>query len=270
MRSLCVAVAVATALLIPRSAFAQTISTQSFPRTAGEVVSVDQSTAESDLSSARAAQQAEVERWIEEFSAWKVWWAEWANRPEPGWFSASRPRRAKPTPPAWLSTQCAQIVDNTHQLAPACALLAEWQLDPVTAMSRYAHVAALQGKEDDTKTIWWEHIHLDLLWPTTQVGSDVLGVVGVHTATQIKGRLQIFLTPAVMLLNLPAADGTRVWKLAAAYGLGYRLFDFTFPGSRPASVHFNFAKSWLMSDTRDLPVARNLDFVGLSITFKRR
>ena len=220
---------------------------------------------------ADAAQQAdELRRWMEAFVEWREWWAKWANRREPGWFASSRPRRQKPAPPDWLPARCENVIADTDPLAQACALLEEWRQDPLLLRSRSAQVAAVQNKEDDRKTTWWEHIHVDVLWPATELRASVYGVVGFHTAAAIRGRLQVFLAPGVMLLNLPTADGTRVWKVAANYGIGYRLLDFTFPGGRPASLHVNIAKSWLVSDARDLVTNRNLDFAGFSVTFKRR
>ena len=234
-----------------------------------QTISVDspQRPAPFELSPAEAT---ELERWMRDFDEWKKWWAEWANRPEPGLFTSSRPRREKPQPPDWLSARCAALVIDADPLRRACALVAEWRQDNAALLSRQVRAAVAQMKEDGTKTIWWEHIHVDVLWPATQVRTDVYGVIGAHTSMTVRGRLQVFLAPGVMLLNLPAMDGTRVWKVATNYGIGYRLFDFTFPGDRRASLHLNLAKSWLVSDTCDLLVARNLDFVGLSMTFKRR
>ena len=42
---------------------------------------------------------AELQRWMEAFTEWLEWSAEWTNRREPGWFTASRDRRQKPAPP---------------------------------------------------------------------------------------------------------------------------------------------------------------------------
>ena len=92
----------------------------------------------------------------------------------------------------------------------------------------------------------------------------------MHTAMTVKGRVQLFLAPGVMLLNLPAIDGSRMWKVAANYGIGYRLFDFNFPGGRRASLHVNAAKTYLLMEPRDAIVSRSLDFAGFSISFKRQ
>lgn len=217
-----------------------------------------------------AARTVELQQWIDDFTDWQQWWAQWANRPEPGVWASSRKRRAKPAPPEWLAARCAEVFDPEPSLAGACDLLDQWRDDNVTAKLRGAQGAVVQKQEREPKTIWWEHLHVDLLWPATELRTSVFGVVGMHTAMTIKGRVQVFLAPGVMLLNVPALDGSRVWKVAANYGVGYRLFDFTFPGDRRASLHVNIAKSWLVSEPRDLLVARSVDFAGLSVTFKRR
>ena len=219
---------------------------------------------------AQSADDPELLRWMEEFTAWKQWWVEWANRPQPGVFTSTRARRERPVPPAWLSPRCAEVFAEKDPLAPACALLEQWQENDLAEIARATRRMAVQVKEDEPHTTWWEHIHVDLLWPATQLRDHVYGVVGMHTATTVKGRLEVFLGPGVMLLNVPELDGSRVWKVAANYGIGYRIGDFNFPGGRPASLHVNIAKSWLFTDTRELIVGRNVDFAGLSITFKKR
>jgi hypothetical protein len=254
------------------SSFAQAVNTPSAPLHVTQTIVATPQPFASARRSAEERQQREdeLQRWIAAFTEWKAWWAQWANRPEPGWFTSSRPRQQKPSPPVWLADECANLLTDEGTLAHACALLTEWRQDDLAARSSVMRDAAARGKEADTKTIWWEHIHIDVLWPATQLRTNVFGVIGMHTATTIRGRFEIFLAPGVMLLNLPTVDGTRVWKIAANYGIGYRLFDFAFPGNRKASLHVNVAKSWLVSDARDLIVRSNLDFAGFSITFNRR
>ena len=116
---------------------------------------------------------------------------------------------------------------------------------------------------------WWEHLHVDLLWPDLQVGSSIYGVIGVHHATTIKGRLQVFTAPGALLLNLPSYNGARTWKMAVNYGMGYRLFGFSLLGKRPAELYFNLAKTWIVSDTTGLAVGRSIDVLGFSVSFKR-
>ena len=223
-----------------------------------------------DLSEPDAAQRAaEVAAWIDEFSAWQEWSAQWTNRRQPGWVTSYRERMQKPDPPAWLAGRCIAVFDEEDPLMPACTLLSVWQQNSATAPIRQAQVMATTQAEAERKTEWWEHLHMDMLWPAMQWRASIYGVVGMHAATQVGKRLQVFLTPGVMLLNLPSRDGTRVWKVAGNYGIGYRLFDFSFPGNHPAALHVNLAKAWVMSDKADVVTRQSVDFVGLSIAFKR-
>jgi hypothetical protein len=86
----------------------------------------------------------------------------------------------------------------------------------------------------------------------------------------VKGRFQVFVAPGAMLLNVPTVDGSRAWRLATNYGIAYRLGQFTIPGSsRQAYLHLNIAKAWLLSAGPTVPTS-STDFVGLSVTFKKR
>jgi hypothetical protein len=223
-----------------------------------------------DLSDRSAAQRAaELDRWVEDFTEWMTWSTEWVNRREPGLFTSYRDRRQKPAPPAWLPHRCETVIDASDPLMRACELLAGWSDGNMAAHLRLARGAATATKEDTSKMVWWEHVHIDALWAPFQWQERVYGVIGVHTATTVKGRFQVFLAPGAMLLNVPARNGSRVWKLAANYGFGYRLFDFTLPGDRAAVLHLNFAKAWLLSDVKDAVTGRSTDFAGFSMTLKK-
>jgi len=223
-----------------------------------------------DLSEgAAAARRAELQDWIKEFNDWKAWSARWGGRREPGWFTGSRDRRQEPAPPGWLAGECATVFDDADPLVPACDLLVEWREQGRDEQARRARAAVLMRQEEPPKTSWWEHVNLDVLWPSLQWQNSVYGVLGMHVSTAVAGRWQVFTAPGVQLLNLPARNGTRVWKIAANYGVGYRLLDFRFPGGRPAELHLNLAKTWFVSDTTDLLGKRSLDVVGFSITFKK-
>ena len=211
---------------------------------------------------------AELKAWVEAFTKWQEWAAQWSGRRQPGLFTASRDRREKPDPPAWLAERCnLRSDDDSDLLLRACQLLVEWREDYATAQTRAAR--DLARIENPAKKVWWEHVHMDLMWPAIQWQSSTYAVVGMHTATTIKGRLQIFLTPGAMLLNLPTHYGNRTWKFATNYGVGWHLFHFTFPGRRPASLHVNLAKAWVLSDVSDVATGQTLDFVGFSVTFNK-
>jgi hypothetical protein len=216
-----------------------------------------------------AGRSAEAAKWVDEFTAWKEWAAQWGNRRQPGWFTGYRDRRDAPVPPAWLQERCASVFDETDPLRPACVLLREWNEDFTVVRLRQVTATANNQNEQDTRTTFWQQLHVDVLWPAMQWRSSTYGVIGMHLATTVKGRFQVFIAPGAMLLNLPARNGTRAWKFAANYGIGYRLFEFAFPGNRVAVLHANAARAWVMSDITDVVTERTIDFAGFSLTFKR-
>jgi hypothetical protein len=214
-----------------------------------------------------AERLAELKRWMVEFAAWQDWARRWRGRPEPGSVWGYRARRTKPTPPVWLEGRCAALPGDDDPLVPACTQLAEWREENGPGQVRQSRAA--QQQEESSKTTFWEHMQVDLLWSAVQWQSSIYGVVGVHIATTVSGRFQVFTAPGAMLLNLPARNGTRAWKVAANYGIGYRLLDFRFFGGQPAQLHLTLAKSWILSDTTELVGGRSVDFAGFSVTFKK-
>jgi hypothetical protein len=216
-----------------------------------------------------AQRAAELERWLDDWESWKTWAEEWGNRRERGWFTGFRDRREKPAPPQWLSDRCESGFDDSDLFSTGCLMLVEWS-DYSASRARQASTAPVTQKEGAPNQTWWEHVHLDVLWPTMQWQSSVYGVVGTHIATTVKGRLQLFLAPGAMLLSVPTVNSTRAWKLATNYGMGWYLFDFPFPAQQRASLHVNLAKAWVLSDSTDMVTGRTVDFVGLSITFNQR
>ena len=218
---------------------------------------------------ARSAQrQAEVRRWVKEFTEWKEWWVEWRGRREPGIFTSSRARREKPDPPAWLQNECDALVDAADPLGPACVLLQEWGEDEEVTKLRLERTQAATDREQPTTTTWWEHLHVDLVAPAMQPQSGLVGIGGMHAAINVKGRFQMFAAPGIMFVSAPSSRGGREWKVATNYGLGFRLFDFSFPGSRVATAHINFAKAYMLSEPVDLVADRTMDFFSFSISFK--
>lgn len=211
----------------------------------------------------------EVAVWVREYTEWKEWSERWGNRRQPGWFTASQERRDAPVPPAWLAASCVWVADELDPLTRACALLREWNEGPVASQLRAATASAVAQKEAESKATWWQHLHIDLLWPAMQWRTSTYGVIGMHAATTVHGRFQAFVAPGVMLLNLPTRSGNRTWRVAANYGIGYRLFDFVFPGGRPASLNVNAARAWVVSDVTDIVTGRSVDFAGFSVTFKK-
>ena len=210
-----------------------------------------------------------MRRWVKEFSEWREWRAEWRNRREPGLFTSSRARREKPAPPSWLAGEC-ELVDANDPLATACGLLREWGEDEAVTQIREERLAAATQYEKPTKTTWWEHVHMDLVAPAMQPQSRIIGIGGMHAAFTVKGRFQMFAAPGLMFVSAPSQRGGREWRVATNYGLGFRLFDFSFPGGRAATAHLNMAKAWMLSDSTDLLTDRSMDFFTFSISFNDR
>ena len=218
-----------------------------------------------------AERRLDLQRWIEAFSAWQEWSEQWRGRRQPGWFTSFRQRSEKPEPPPWLAARCETVFDDADPLRQACALLAAWREDGAPAQQiRQVRVVAVSEHEEPPKTTWWENVHVDLMWPALQGQVGIYGVLGTHITTEVGGRLQVFTAPGAMLLNVPTRSGGRVWKVAMNYGIGYRVMDFTFPGGRPAELHLNLAKMWMVSDAAELVTGRTIDVVGFSVTFKRQ
>ena len=218
-----------------------------------------------------AERRVELQRWIEAFSAWQDWSAQWRGRRQPGWFTGSRQRSQKPEPPPWLAARCETVFDDADPMMQACALLAAWRQEGAPAQQiRQVRVTAVTEHEEPPKTTFWENVHVDVMWPALQWQASIYGVVGTHITTEVGGRLQVFTAPGAMLLKVPTRYGSSVWKVAVNYGIGYRVMDFTLPGGRPAELHLNLAKMWLLSDAADLVTGRTIDLIGFSLTFKRQ
>ena len=208
----------------------------------------------------------ELRTWVSAYSDWKSWNEKWRNKVEPGWVGFKE-RRERPDPPVWLADECASLLAAEGILGEACALLAEWK-DPGSAKVRKRAVAQAQS-EKPTKTIWWEHVHLDAFWPMPEWRAGIYGVIGVHATVAVAGRFQIFVAPGAILVNLPSGGKSREWQPAADWGIAYRLTDFRFPGTGQwASLHFNFAKAWILTGQPGITKA-DIELAGFSFTFKK-
>jgi hypothetical protein len=210
----------------------------------------------------------ELKQWMVAYAEWKKWIEKWRNRPQRSWFGF-RERRQRPDPPAWLFEDCNSFVVPEGLLGEACQLLTDWQTDYATARLTDQRVKARVQREAPTKTVWWEHIHLDMLWPMTQSGSSAYGVVGVHATIEVAGRFQVFVAPGAIVMNLPNGRNSRDWQPAADWGVAYRLFDFKFPGTRQLGrLHLNLAKAWIFTGEQRV-VQSSINLAGFSLTFPK-
>ena len=215
-----------------------------------------------------ARRDLELQQWIREFSRWIEWRDKWTNKAEPGWVSV-RKRRPKPDPPVWLFDDCRDLADEYGHLADACRLLSQWKEDYPTTLMRRDLMAARAQHEAPTHSKWVEHIHFDGFWPMTQLHASVYGVLGMHATIDVAGRVQVFVAPGAILVNLPSANGGREWQLAADWGFGYRLFDFKFPGSAQyGTLHVNIAKARVLAGPDNLTHS-SLTLAGFSVTLKK-
>jgi len=213
-----------------------------------------------------------LQRWTAEYSEWRAWYARWRNRVEPGWFSA-RERKLPPNPPAWLPAACAVLVEEEGPLVDACRALADWvRNDQSTDLLTQQVAQARSTLEAPKKTLWWERVHVDGLWPMTRSGMSAFGLLGAHTTMHVTNRFQVFLTPGVILMRLPSVGGAQRWSAATDWGFTYSLFDVRMPGfKRPSTVHVNIARVWLFGNgSETLPFSDDLYLAGLSLTFKQR
>ena len=168
----------------------------------------------------------------------------------------------------WLDDACRELAEDQGVLVDACRLLADWKDEPVVTEMRQRMADAQAQREMPTKDMWWEHVHLDALWTMTEVRANVFGVLGMHATVDVAGRFQIFVAPGAILLNLPNGR-SREWRPATDWGMAYRMFDFTFPGTdRRASLHLNLARAWVLAGPENL-VRSSIDLAGFSVTFKK-
>jgi hypothetical protein len=270
-RTIGIAIAIIGLLVVVRPAFAKPSQTQesqdAAPLPAHAVSAGEPLVLVTDLTPRPGHSRRELERWIAEYTEWQQWMEKWTNRGEPGWF-AQRERKTKPDPPEWLADACVTLLDDDPLIVRACALRAEWADDAVSAFVRRRNTAAAVQTETEPKTSWWEHVHLDALWPIFRQDQMAYGVVGTHATMDVAGRFEIFVAPGVILLNLPAADG-RQWTAATDWGLAYRLGTFRFPGTtQRAALHINFAKAWVFAGASSF-ASGSIDLAGLSVTFAR-
>lgn len=202
-----------------------------------------------------------LQAWIDSFTRWQERRDERAG-------TRSGDVTPKPDPPAWLFDDCRDLIEeSTGVWAEACRLLVAWADDPSTARIREQIGERRTQHEAPTHSVWWRHLHIDALWPMTELNSRTYGIVGTHFTIDVAGRLEVFLAPGAMLLSLPAPGGARDWTLATDWGIGYRLFDFSFPGtSRPASLHLNMVNAWALSRSSSVFASR-ISLVGFSMTF---
>lgn len=202
----------------------------------------------------------ELAQWTRDFIEWQTWSDRWLGRHQPGLFTPAK-REQKPDPPVWLPDACA-LLSSDEDFTRGCALLAAWRDDLATTKVRRAAAATQLQQETPTKTFWWQHVHVDGLWSTTQSNAMVFGLFGAHLTVEIEKRLQVFLAPGVMVVSVPSFSGGRDLSAATDWGITYRLFNVG-----RSTVHFNLVHAWVLGNQANL-VAGNMTLAGLSVSFR--
>lgn len=205
----------------------------------------------------------ELAQWTREFTEWQQWADEWLNRRQPGRWAFYLERHQKPEPPAWLNDVC-EFVSDDIQFADGCALLARWRDEVAVTKTRQATAAAVVQREAPTKTSWWQRLHVDGLWSTTQSNMIAFGIFGTHLTAEVKGRLQVFVVPGILLVSVPVFSGNRELTPATDWGVSYRLFS-----AGRSIVHFNLVHAWMLSNRANF-VNPNMTLGGFSVSFKPR
>lgn len=205
----------------------------------------------------------ELERWATEFAAWQVWAEQWLNRRQPGFWSNYIERTKKPDPPAWLDDQFCGLLSGEQPFTRGCALLTTWREDPIVTKQRRTSGAALAQIENPKNSIWWQHIHVDGVYSSTQSNVSAFGLFGAHVSLDVAGRLQTFLAPGILLVSVPTLNGSREMYPATDFGISYRLFDVG-----RSTVHFNMVQAWVLGNQPNLLNGKLL-LAGFSVSFRR-
>jgi hypothetical protein len=209
-----------------------------------------------------------LQHWTRQYEAWKASFVRAHNGGEGGWVS-TRQRHQRPDPPVWLPEACAELLEDEGPLADGCRAWHEWRRGELSLLLSEQVAQTRAELESPRKSAWWQHVHLDALWPMTQTGSSAYGVAGVHATVSVMNRFQVFLAPGAILMRLPTSDGKQTWSLGTDWGFSYRMFDFKLPGTqRLSTLHLNIARVWIFGPDA-VPLPRELSLAGFSLTFKQ-
>jgi hypothetical protein len=222
------------------------------------------------FAAAPSQQLLEIARWRRDYGIWKAWFLRWRSTPEPGvWHT--RARRDAPLPPAWLPEMCASMRQDTGPLADGCRDWREFvDADEGRSVVAGRTAQARSQLESPAHTAWWEHVHIDALWPMTQTGSGAFGLAGMHTTMNVTRRLQVFMAPGAIVMRVPSVTGRPTWTAATDWGFSYRLVDFVMPVTRRASaLHFNMVRVWVLG-AHGVQMPGEMYLAGFSITFRKR
>jgi hypothetical protein len=209
-----------------------------------------------------------LQLWTHDFAEWQAAFERWRHSKLPphevlSW-NGFLEHNPKPQPPSWLGDVCGLLEEDTAFANP-CAVLAEWRDDPFVTKNRHAAATALKQQEEPKNSVWWRNLHLDGLWSTTQSNVAALGLFGTHLTVAVEGRLQVFVTPGILLVSVPTFYGSRVLSPATDWGLTFRLFNVG-----RGTVHFNLVHAWMLGGGAEQIAGTHLTLAGFSLTRRPR
>jgi hypothetical protein len=218
----------------------------------------------------------ELVLWLKKYRQWEDWIAVNGNRPAQNMLGGvDSHRRERPEPPAWLSDDCERLIGHDGKLGQACEILRSWHgLAPhLEQVRRDPAVTTSGGVVNDrvVKSSFWRRVHLTGLWAPGQVPPPpMFGVVGMQMGVVEIGRVT-FPALGAMLVTLTGDNGKREWKPATNISVSFRLRNFELD-EHTAVLHFNVSRLNIHAagslGPTDLPL--NLNFVGLSLSFRKR
>jgi hypothetical protein len=218
-------------------------------------------------------QEQEAEKWVGKYR-------EWSRKYEGRVRTDVKKRKPSPLMPAWLPGVCAAEGVPAGPITEACKLIEEIQSTDHVALEISRSITAARTKGEERKrTSFLEMVHIDAAWTRSETHNkrqSIFGIVGMHLAIPVPGarRLQIYIPPGVLAMNLPDSSGGRNINIGTSMGMSFRLFDFRIVG-RNMVAHANLARVWVVMESRAGSSAltlsrRSVDMGGLSFSFKKK
>ena len=213
-------------------------------------------------------------RWLSDIEKWQRYDATWHNGPAHDDWGRIVPRRPPPDPPQWLEAHCAATAAADpagldEQTVIACRLLA----DPRTSLTSVPSAVQrrrLAAEKPPKHSSFLTRLHIDGIWSTASSNGRAYGLVGSHISLVDVGRLQLFGPPGVLLLSMPAGDGSRRLTLGYTWGVSVRLADVRlFAPAKNMTLFLNVSKVWV-NGRRGSGNFRGYDIAGFSLAPRKR
>jgi hypothetical protein len=215
-----------------------------------------------------------LRRWLSDMEKWQRYDARWHNRPAQNEWGRIVSRRPPPDPPQWLEAHCAAAAAADpagleEQTVIACRLLA----DPKTSLTSIPSAVQrrrLDAEKPPKHSSFLTRLHIDGIWSTAASNGRAYGLVGSHISLVDVGRLQLFGPPGVLLLSMPAGDGSRRLTLGYTWGVSVRLADVRlFAPVKNMTLFLNVSKVWVNGRSGGGNV-RGYDIAGFSLAPRKK